>query len=581
LADAAHGEPLSADARKELLAKAAAWQVPQPTSEAKLVKIGAYASDEKMFALGFIEAGDAQRALVGANYWDISDDTEVSEVVDLAELKLESITPSSPFDPAIEVNFGLITGIQFLRRGEDKLGLALIEKALAEDAGDPHSLFYAPAGEPPTLMLARACLSSAMNEIPSPRPDFARIKSRIERLLTDEPQLNNETTKAVLRALKENVAHETAPAGSLARLVDDYVIGGGTSGGIWGNMHAFTPAERVLILKGLEAVPALLAARHSHRFSNHLMQGFNNFPSFPMTAGQVIDAYLRRLANQELKSDWLDRQRGSVLDDQVLADWWKEASALGEEAYVKKYTIVVDEKNNASISYELLLIAVVRYPALLGDFYRRLLTTSQQSWPVADAIVDCDKISREEKVELFEAGMATNNEFHRFNALRSLFRVNPSLADGQLVRILTLLTDSSEKKSPSNQDAPIGLSNLGFLVSMSRDAATWDALLALLGRCSINRKFDLVDHLYPPPDAPANVLRTFQSIYSKFADDESIGLYHDRSIAMRDFIHAHWADWLDLDRELPDQDATPDDWAKYRAAVREAIEKHANEPAKP
>ena len=569
----AHGEPLSADARKQLLAMAADWQVPQPTSEARLVKIGAYASDEEMFALGFVEDSDAKRALVGADYWDIPEKAEVSEVANPADLKMHTLASSSPFDPPFGVNFGLITGIQFLRRGEERFGLSLIEKSLAEEAGHPRSPFYSPADEPPTLMLARACLASALNEITSPTPDFKRIKSRIERLVADEPRLRNEATTAVLNALAENVAHELAPAGSIARLVDDYVLGGGTAGGMWGGMQDLSPAGRALILKGFEAVPALLTARHSHRFSNHLMQGFNNFPSYPMTAGQVIDNYLRHFANQDLQLNWLDSQRGYVLDDRVLAEWWKEASALGEETYIMRYILVGGSNNHGSISRELLFLARMRYPGLLAESYKTLLKTSGGSWIVAEEILQCDKLSPEAKIALFEAAIETNYEFHRYPAIRSLFQINSSLANQHLVRIIQL-TEAATRKPQSAEGGDFRLSNLGSTVSLSHDVKTWNALIVLLDRCDVSMKFDLLDHLYPESDAPVDVRRAFRSIYDKFADDQAVGLRRDQRIAMRDFVHMHWANWIGVDRECPSDDSTADDWAKYRNAVREAIDKH-------
>ena len=53
-----------------------------------------------------------------------------------------------------------------------------------------------------------------------------------------------------------------------------------------------------------------------------------------------------------------------------------------------------------------------------------------------------------------------------------------------------------------------------------------------------------------------------------------------------DFIHRHWASWLELDMAAPDEGATPAQWKAYREAVERGISKYeaeqrARELAKP
>ncbi len=240
----------SPEQRKELLKKADDWSVPQPKAGARIVKIWIYQSSTQKtprmtdyYALGFVEPGDSKRALVGFDYLDLKESGKAIEVTDSENLSLADIAASSPFGSPNGVNFGLVTGIQFLRRGNEKLGAALIDRSLGVDSGHPRSMFYSPAGETPVLMLARSCLAARINEVTSDKPDFAKIKQRIERLVTDEPQFKL-STDAIVATLKENVEHKQPPAGSSERIVDDYILSGGKSGAMEFDFGETSLAER-------------------------------------------------------------------------------------------------------------------------------------------------------------------------------------------------------------------------------------------------------------------------------------------------------------------------------------------------
>lgn len=419
---------LAPETRRMLLGKADAWEVPQPKAGSRLRKIYAYSGegDADFYILGFVEPGSPNRALVGFEQRDYFGGGELIDVPDLDGLSIDDITPTDSSGEPFGVNTGLLTGIQLLQLGNERLGVALINKSLGADSGHPHSPLYSPAGEPPVLMLARACLASAFNDIASPNPDFASIKKRIERLLADQPTLKNESTDWALEGLAANLAHEAPAEGSIESIIDDFLLDGGGEG--IASWEDFTGPERRLILRGFAAVPALLAERDAKRFSNHVMRGFNNFSSYPMNAGHVIDAYLARLANREFGSNWLRRQQGyRAAEDAVLA-WWKEASALGEKAYIEKYFVVHDENNRPRMSDELLLLARERYPAIVPDLYRSILKTSLPSTPVVEAFMSNPALPRARKIELLEMGIATNAGLHREPALRCLRKIDRARA---------------------------------------------------------------------------------------------------------------------------------------------------------
>lgn len=556
------------------------WGVPQPSPEAKLTIIWDSQS-EKMgsYALGFVDPAKPGYLMLGFDNRAINSAFNMEEVENLDQISVSNVTSRSQlfFNEVYPVNLCLITGIQLLGRGDTQLGVALIDKAVGLTAEDQPSALQAVAGS-----LARSCLSATMNEITTPHPDFREIKKSMETLVADQPELKTKQLESLLESLQAAVEHKTSPEGSIERTIDDFLLCGRTQGRRSFNFE-LQPAERTLILKGFEAIPTLIKQLESRRSTNHLMQGFNNFSSFPMNSGQVIDGYLHRFANNDFDSDWLLRQKGYTSSKNAILDWWTEASAMGEEAYVRKYCIVVDQENVASISNELLLLAEVRYPTLLPELSRKILGTSTPSWPVYNAIVKNDSLTQVQKITLLEEGIATNHPSHRNSALGSLQAVDSNLADRHLLNLLKQSPSTAENEYWNDQDA-----NLGTHVSNSRDPEVWQEFHTLLDRADLGMRLELINNLRPPMDAPPRVLRSFHEIYLRFRDDVTVrdestskkysgpgaGFPHAR-ISMRDFVHQHWAWWLDLELKSPQRNASPAEWKTYRDRVGLAVIQHA------
>lgn len=572
-------ETLNEASQAELLLKAEEWGVLQPKNAADMVKIWVFGSGKSdRYALGFIEEENAKLALVGFDYWSIENRVEVKKVVDSQKVSLADVSSISPFSEVNGVNFGLITGIQLLRAGNTLIGTELIQKSLKEQAGHPHSAFRSPAGEKPVVMLARSCLADAMNQVSSEKPDFPKIKQRIEKILKDQPQLKSDATDWSLEGLDATINYQPAQPGTIESLIDDYLLSRGTEGAMNMRSEEFGKAEKALIFKGFEAVPALIKLREYRRLTNHVMQGFNNFPSYSMNVGQVVNAYLQRLANNELGSNWLDRQKGATPEDDALLAWWKKASEQGEKAYVFEYAILIDKKGKAKQSRELLTIAEARYPELLPLFYEEILKTDESSWLIAETLV-ASAAPVELKLKLLNQGIATNQREHRNAALSLLQSLHKEQADEHLIRLLKAAPKTAKEAYWTDQDAM-----LGGLVSESTNEEVWNMLHKLLDRADLGMQMELIDHLKPPKTAPDPIIKSFHKIYDRFRDDARIrdestskkfsgpgaGFPHAK-LAMRDFVHIHWARWYELKQESPEEGASQQQWKVYRTAVRVAI----------
>jgi len=577
------------EVQKAIVEVAERWGVPQPAPDSLVVKI--WTSQPRKgnpFFLGFLDPENPGWALVGFDRVDITHDYFVKEFPDFRQLSVEDMESRSPLVPVHDVNVRLITGIQLLRSGHEHVGLPLIIKALRESTGHHLSPFRSPTEEDPLLMLARSCLAAALNDISSRQPDFSAIKQRIDVLVADQPGLRSKALDRLMQSLQASIDYEPSPEGSIERVVDDFLLAGGTEDAMSGRVGEFQPAERALILKGFEAIPALIAQRHSPRLTNYRMQGFNNIPNYPMTAGHVIDGYLQRFANNNFDSGSLERQRGILATDEAVAKWWKEASAIGEEAYIRENTVKTDEQRFALLSMELLLLAEVRYPELLPDFCQEILGTSTPSSPVLEAILRSAAFPRDRKLELLAQAIATNHPSHRNAALGLLQNFDPTVADKYLLEFLDKCPATAAVEYWNDQNA-----HLGRYVSNSVDPEVWRAFHALLERADLGMRMQLIDALYPRRDAPEPVLRSYHAVFLRFRDDETIrdestsekyggpgaGFPYTR-IAMQDFIYLHWARWLTLGFEPPAENATPDEWEAYREAVDIAMRsQEAEEPA--
>lgn len=574
--------PLSDDQQAELLKKAADWEVPQPSAQARLVKIESGSRNgQDVCVLGFVEPGAPEKAMTGLDWKDLTGGVEFADAK--APLDLDDVICGGWFGAPQETSLGLVTGIQLLRRDRRAEGLKLIEKSLAEETGHHRSPFRIPPGEAAVLALARSCLADVINDITSERPDFPHLLKRLRRLLADQPSLKTEATDWAIEALEATVAHPPAKPGSIEALIDDYLMSGGVHGALTprGEQSA---AETALVLKGFEAVPAVLAQLDSKRVTNHLMQGFNNFSSYPMQADAVLHDYLRRLANEEFGSNWLDRQQGGNPEREAVEAWWRKARETGERDYVAANLLRPDkdsEKKGAyTISDELLIIAADRYPQCLPGIYRKLLASPTSSYDVAAAIADSKAITGPEKVALFVKAVTQGRDGHRNPALAHLLDLDPAKNEARLIQLLDRCPKTSKQAYWLDQDPA-----LARFVSKSVNPAVWEALHRTLARVDLGMRMEMIDALSPPRDAPPAILASHFKIYDDFGKDPSVrdtadspkfagpgaGFPHDR-IRMKDFIHREFASWLELEVEAPEDGSTLKAWDRYRAKVKPAIE---------
>jgi hypothetical protein len=572
--------PLEGGEHDRLLELAEKWEVPQPKTGSKLIKIWAYYnSTGEFYNLGFVDSDDPTQALVGLEKTRIDQNTSTPPlpVPDIDKLSLKNVVASDLFGNS---NSGLVTAIQLIRMGHPKIGTELLTRSLKSDAGHPHSPLYIKEGQSAEQTLAASCLAAAIDSITTPKPDFLQIKRRIEIVLQDYPKLKNPATEHVLKGLDASIKRPKPKPGTIEALIDDYLMSGAVDGAMSFNNRE-NPGKDALVLKGFEAIPSLIAQLEDKRMTNHLMQGFNNFSSYPMTADLVINSYLQSFANDELGSNWLDRQKGYTSKKDAVEAWWKIASAMGEKTYVAKNTLRKKEENTVNISDELLAIAIDRYPELLPEFYKEVLRSKTHSWSLADPLAAHPELPFETRKDAMLKGIATGKEEHRNSALRGLWELDQPEAEAILLRLIRKGPKTTDDEYWTDQNA-----SLTRFVSKSRSADIWKATHDYLHRSLLGMRMELISNLKPPEEAPRGILRSFFQVFDRYACDETIRDEKSSSrfdgpgagfpypkIELRNFIHQHYAYWLKLEVRAPDRKVeTPEKWAAYRLTVARAVQ---------
>lgn len=564
----------------KLIAYAEKWGVPKPHPKSTFIKMWAFRSgSDDFYHLGFVAPGELDTALVGFKKLKTNERTSTPPIQfsSLEPSRLKDFALRNPFE---NTHLSLVTSIQLIWLGHEEIGEKFLKESLKNDAGHHRSPFHIKKDQLPELTLAASCLGNAIDEITTPDPDFKVIRDRMQLILTDFPQLKTKATDYTLKALQASLDHPAAKPGSIEALIDDFLMSGGSHGMMSHSLND-RKAKEALTLKGFEAIPHLIKHLDDKRMTNHLMQGFNNFSSYPMTADLVINSFLQSFANDEFGSNWLERQKGFTSEKDAIQAWWKSASAMGERNYISKHTLTKREKKKVTISEELLLIAVDRYPDLLPQFYTTILKTKTHSWTISDPLSTHPKIPLATRKKLLLKGIATGAPEHRNAALSGLLEIDRDAGEEILLRLIKKGPKTTKDEYWTDQNA-----SLTRFVSKSKNPAIWKSTHDYLHRSLLGMRMELISNLRPPKDAPREILFSFFQVFDRYAYDKTVRDENSSSkfdgpgagfpytkIELGNFIHSHYDGWLDLEVRSPDKRTqTPEKWARYRLTVARAVQ---------
>lgn len=599
-----------------LLADYKAYGLPMPPTDAKLVRVKArWLSDNKPeYLLGFLlqPANGSEKgiALVGTRRYEFDGEFEI--VADDPDPEvLSRVARQIVFSEAISVR--LPTAIQLHARGWDRIATAGLHAVVTKDLDVPDGVSTQSLDSPQSL-LAFIAWTHWYQELTKPDSDWPAIRENLELLLTKEPKLDDEYSRALLESLRAALTPSKAKPGSIEALVDDLINVNAPAG----SLIQGDPDPRYLrvLERGFDAVPVLIDHFDDQRLTRSKMTGFNNFRAYPRRVREIVSDLLNGIGGDELRLNWLDRQRGGRLTKAAARRWWRRAKDTGEEAYLlanalpkrRPPTVQQQEEDAQEVAEadeeastvvggnvawadddqeqgepewpnrDVLYVIAKKYPQRIADVYCDLQENrpKMQSWPVAEAVL-LSSLPEVDKKELFANAARHANLEIRATALRQLSKVDHEKFDELLAKTLDEL---GNKTVGSYFDAPE--SHFAHLAMLTESKQVWDALLDAARRAEPGLRMQYLDMLtWVKPDEPQRYVRC--RFLSHFLDDES---RPDPAEDPQEFAElpansmfrrkvwerasAEIAYLLELSDEV-DEHWSPAQWEALRTRVRQAV----------
>jgi hypothetical protein len=409
-----------------------------------------------------------------------------------------------------------------------------------------------------------------LKEIVRPGTDRVVIARRMRSLLADEPALDGEGYRDLLRSLEEAMRPRWSRPGSVEALIDSLVD---FTQGPWGPPPDST--YWLLVERGFEAVPALIAHLDDERLTRSLPAGIGA-PPWHLRVRDVVSGLLQRLAGEEGK-DWPQRESSYTVERAAAQAWWERARREGEEAYL--LARVLPARAKVFFPDDHLLRAIAKkYPRRLPGLYRTVLDERprMESWPLAEAI-STSPLPRGEKVALFLRASRHKELEHRRAALWELKDLDEEVFVERLVETLETL--------PAKPKGPYWFCReaaFGHLVVRTADPRTWRALEKAAKRADVGLRMEFLRAVAWGPDGPQRKERlAFLAAYlddATMRDTDSAPVKYAGPSAGDDYPRLEVRDYAALQLawllKLPDQpkpEWKPEQWAELRARVRKAL----------
>ncbi len=463
---------------------------------------------------------------------------------------------------AFPVNHWLALAVQCHLRGDDRLAEQIFERGLTRDATAARRL--TPLGDGgPRDSLAATAWNHWMNALLA-GGDRKEILARLEKLSAAFPAfLDGPFQRDYLASLRLAVAPSKAEPDSAEALVD---------GLLEHNVADNTTGPRLMAL-GFGAVPALIAHLDDRRLTRGAtwrQDGTNDPERVSELASGLVQAIAGNVAEFA----------AGVPDRAGVERWWARAGATGEETYMAREVFPPTE-----VSLE---IVADRYPRRLEEIYARLLReqpdTSVES--VVQAIGACALLKPEERVRLLRAGMASPTLNSWYEALGVLLTLDQEAGEAAWIERLDRWPVEAQG-SYALQSPEAGVSDL----MLNTDSAeVWRAYERALFRARPALRMEMLARLAGVHAEPPQDVRQM-ALLDLFLDDPEVRVIRkedeaaggkfegypvtpeNRRMSVGEFVTELLGKALRV-KPPPGPARTERWWAKYREAVRAAVDKH-------
>jgi hypothetical protein len=431
-------------------------------------------------------------------------------------------------------------------------------------------------GAPSLLRLRKGAWDYWVWQVPNEGSDWRAITARLKALMAEEETLRQTYHRSTVSSLEAALIPRKTKPGSIEALIDVVARQPARTGTI-GLPERAGAADRLSSL-GFTAVPVLIDHLGDQRMTRHVMQGFNNFHSWPMRVEDVVSDLLEEIAGRHLGRDWLRRQQGYPVKKADALAWWDEARKVGEEGYALRH--VLPDQAKDPHPHQLRIIRE-KYPKHLPRLYRKVLAEqpTTQSWALAEAVAQ-SSLPRHEKLRLLHAGAMGRNLMHRREALYQLLELDRTF----FLRIVRQTLLSLPRDVPGAywrcEEA-----HYARFVTLADDPVLWKQL-EQTARCStVGLRMELLNHTgeVVGDKVTPTQRRRHLALFAAFLDDKAsrdqeadqdhysgpcAGFHYNR-LSVRDFAAMQMAWYLRVGVPLkPDRSAK--EWEQFRQRVRAA-----------
>lgn len=488
---------------------------------------------------------------------------------------------------AFSVNAGLATAIQCKIRGWDSLADALLQKSVAVTSLPGLSIYNKDDDVPlpPMEALGYVAWAHYGNQLATPGADRATIARQIRILLARWPSLKTDDASAILASLDASLVPSHAKPGSIDAMIDD-LLEINTDPMRVDCGEAYVPDARdKLLLRGFEAVPALIAHIDDDRLTSGVEYGRGNIPNLNSRVSNFVCDLLEQLAGpDDIGKHWLDPERGRVADKAAVLAWWQKASAMGEEAYAVANVLPPAARNVSGPNQAMLDLITRRYPKHLIGLYKIVLDNRPDlsSGELADAIAK-SSLERDEKLPILLRAAADKNLERREWALNALGDLDPE----SFVKLYMKTLDELPH-TPREPYWRCPESRFGGLATLTADPRAWDALKRNAARVDIGLRMQLLVPLTYGCCCPNKHPRESMELLAAFLDDGEIrdiarnavryqgpvAFEEYPKLSMRDFAAMCIASLLKTKlNAVPSKKWKAEDWSAYRKEVAAAMKR--------
>lgn len=473
------------------------------------------------------------------------------------------------------LNSLILTALQCKARGWNEFADLLIEEGSKHGAGHRFTPFVYPGRLPPKTAFAYMAWAWFGNELIRPDTDRAKIARHMKSLVAEEPMLDTEPSRHLLKALDAALLPSKADPGSPDALVDDLVNTTGARSRR--GKDEPDPRELKVISLGFEAVPALIAHLDDERLTRSITQGFNNFPTYIRRLNEVASDILQGLAGDELGKDWLRRQQGYPVEKAAAEAWWKEVQKTKESDYFAKKAL----GNKAWPETVMIQILGQKYPEELAGIYKTLLEQrpEMQSWPIVEQM-GRSALPKEKKIELFSLAGKHSNLEHRRAAFWELKKLDGDLFVALLVETLDALPATPKEPYWSCREG-----SFANLVYETNHPKAWEALGRAARRADVGLRLEYLRSITYSGREKGNLTTklVFLESFLNDATERDVTVNprmfegpsagdEFKKLEVRNFAAEQIAYLLDL-QPKPEKSWTPDQWAALRKEAKAEIDR--------